>query len=245
MIETRRLRVLAIALFPLLFSACGGGGGGGSDGSDGSDGSLASLEGTWSGTLEESGGVVHTVAVILDNAGHMVQGLVGGTDNGLTAQVRHERGTIYAFTFSNGTKANFIVDSTFTHASFLVEDFNVGVVQKGATAMPSFSDMDLGATWSGQTVILDADFNVIEVFNSSATVASDLSFSGSDSLGGTFDGTLGSIGFRGRAIGTFHNSDGDSGDVHVFLTADKSFAGSWACSSPFPAGCSFTAWRRQ
>jgi hypothetical protein len=231
---------LACALF--LF-ACGGGGGGGGPAP------ATNLGGTWSGTLEDSTLVMHTVEVTIDATGKITLIKQDSTTlTGLTGSVFVAGTNLYSFSFSDGTHGGFYADASATHVAFLDENTNIGVLQKGATLpLPAFAAGDVAGSWTGYNVDLNANLGVTRTFNSNATVNNDATrtFSGADAVAGAFSGSLPTVDTTfGRWSGTFTQGV-VSGVVHVFMSADKTFAGTWNCpstGSDFIADCTFSVW---
>ena len=119
-----------------------------------------------------------------------------------------------------------------------------GVVEKGATSLPTYVSDDSDGSWSGLDVETD-DFMTFDGFTTTLTCSSlDCTFTGSN--GGTGNVSLTFESRVGRWIGTFTNSVGNAGEVRAFLSADKTFAGVWACDNVgvFPNHCDFLALNR-
>jgi hypothetical protein len=243
--------VVACALF--LFG-CGGGGGGGGGGGPAP---ATNLAGTWSGQLEDPVLGMHTVQVTVDATGKMTQlkqdGIVviGGNGLPLTGNIVVAGTNLYSFTLSDGTKGGFFADASATHVAFLDEDTNIGVLQKGATLpLPAFAAADVVGSWTGYNVDLDVNFNITNSFASSVTVNNDgtRTFSGTDAVSGAFSGNLGGTVDTafGRWTGPF-TQGAVAGVVHVFLSSDKLYAGTWNCPNAavdFIADCTFSAWHK-
>lgn len=236
-------RVIVLVLLSYFISACGGGGH--KTGDPGVGGlSVASLQGSWYGTMKDDSGYLHTFQISVDGSGNVTSMVIDGDVTGDTAVITKVSAKVFGMTISDGTDAGFIVDAGGTHAGFVDDTFFFGVLQKNATSLPFFPDTDVIGTWSGYGVTLDSNFELDQEFSSSATVASNFDFSGSD-LTGLFTGSI--TGWHdnyGVYLGDFTNTNG-SGNVVVFLSADKTFAASYACTGSFPTGCSFTAWNKQ
>jgi hypothetical protein len=86
---------------------------------------------------------------------------------------------------------------------------------------------------------------VTQSFASSASIANNATrtFTGSD-VNGAFSGSFPTAAL-GRWIGNFTQGSA-AGEVRAFLSPDKTFAATWACSGAqvFPVDCSFSAWNR-
>jgi hypothetical protein len=248
--RSTRVAVLASALF--LF-ACGGGGGGGGN----SPTPATNLAGTWSGQLEDGNSVMHTVQVTIDATGKITQikqdGTIvqdgSGTGRPLTGNVFVAGTNLYSFTFTDGTHGGFYADASATHMAFLDDNTNIGVLQNGATLpLPAFAATDIGGSWTGYDIDLDANLNVIRTYNTSANVTSTAprAFTGTDAVNGGFGGQFADTPdlVNGRWTGTFTQTPA-TGLVHAFMSADKTFAGTASCPSTatdFIADCTFSVW---
>lgn len=243
-------RVITLVLLSYLLSACGGGGGGGGGAGGGPGGlSVASLQGSWYGTLEDDIGNLYTIGLTVDGAGNVTSMKIDGTATGDTAVITKESAKVFGMTISDGTNAGFIVDAAGTHAGFVDDTFFFAVLQKNATSLPTFARADVIGSWSGYGVTVDAGFNLDQEFASSATVDSSYNISGSDALTGSFTGSFGPYDTTyGRHQGSITNTNA-TGNVSAFLSPDKNFAATWACfgllPGSFPVNCSFSAWNKQ
>jgi hypothetical protein len=244
----RSTKVAAFACALFLFGCGGGGGGGGGGGPT----PATNLAGTWSGELEDGALVMHTVQVTIDATGKITQvNQDGGTIAGLTGNVFVAGTNLYSFTFSDGTHGGFFADASATHIAFLDDNTNTGVLQKGATLpLPAFATTDVVGSWTGYNVDLDANLNITSTFTSSAIVANNgtRTFTGTDAVNGAFSGNLGGAvdTTNGRWQGTFTQGT-VSGTVHVFVSADKQYAGTWNCpntAADFIGDCTFSSWHK-
>lgn len=235
----RLIQKLGILLFLSSLLVLGSCGGGDSDGSS----DAGNLDGTWAGNLEDPFGTMHTFSVTIsnDNITSMRQ---DGVDTGLTGTITQESTNVFGFTLSDATEGGFIADAARQHVAFVDEEFSVGALQKGASALPSFAQADIAGTTSGATVT--TDFVTFQEFTGTITCNSSGSCNGSDDLVGNFSAFL-SYTSLGRWTGMSSFSSGTA-NVSVFLTADKQFAGFWSCDfsggGTFPQDCSFSAWLR-
>src|SRR5262249_8200021 len=127
---------------------------------------------------------------------------------------------LYSFVASDGTRAGFYADAGATHAAFLDEFGEVGVLQHGAALpLPACAGADIAGSWTGYTVDLDANLNVSRTFNSSATVTNttNFPFTGTDAVAGAFSGTLPTVDTTfGRWVGTFTQTP-VTGTVRAFM----------------------------
>lgn len=250
------LKVLLFLYALLLLSACGGGGGGDNNPTPpaGTDPAVAALAGTWFGVLEDPNFVLHRISVVVNSAGKVTEERIDDVvQTGLTADISEVSGQIFSFVFSDGTEGGFIVDASGIHAGFLDDGFNFGVLQKGATSLPVYANANLVGSWSGYGVTVDNAFNIAAPFNSSATVNTGGTFTGSDTSGGAFSGALGDVDPEfGRFFGDVSNDSDPTnvGFVGVFLSVDMLFVASYACFDDnndgffTPDECSFTAWNK-
>lgn len=240
-------RVVLLVLMSYFISACGGGGGGGGGADPGPGGhSIASLQGSWYGTMRDTGGTLHTVQIFIDGSGNVTSILQDNVSMSLTGVIDKVSAKVFGLALSDGTDAGFIVDASGNHAGFLDDGFFFGALQKGASSIPSYVPADIIGSWTGYGVTLDSNFVLNQEFASSATVNNSFLISGSDGLSGAFSGQiLTYYASWGVFQGNYSNGSG-SGTVTAFLSADKSFAASYACDSGIISisNCSYTAWNK-
>lgn len=238
-------RVIALVFLAILMSACGGGGGDGDPGGP-SGHSVASLQGSWYGTMRDTGGTLHTVQIFIDGAGNITSILQDGIGQGVTGVITKVSAKVFGLLLSDGTDAGFIVDGAGTHAGYLDDGFYFGALQKGASSIPTYASGDVVGSWSGYGVTVDGAFELDQEFSSSATVDGGFQISGSDGLFGNFTGEFQSIISAWGVYQGIYDNGIDTGTVVAFLSADKSFAASYACKNggTFPTGCSYTAWNK-
>ena len=231
-------RLVILASMSLLVAACGGGGGG--DGGGGSN----TLNGSWRGNLEDPAGTMHRVTVNVSGGNSIDSILIDGVDQGVAGVLTPETANIWGFTLTDDTEGGFIVDSARKHLTFVDEDFNVGVLQRGAGALPSFSQGDIAGSASG--LVVTSDLESFSQYSGSITCDAAGNCIGSDGVVGDFSAALLLDSSLGRWTGS-SSFVGGSGTVAVFMSADKKFAGSWSCDfavGGFPDSCSFSAWSR-
>ena len=225
----RHLRIAALCFCTLLFASCGGGGGGGDPAPP-----PPNLTGTWFGTLEDPNSMMHTTSVTISGTS-ITEIRVDNLVTGQTGTITQRSAQVFAFTLNDGTKGGLFLDSLAAHAAFVDDDFNFGVVQKGATFVPTYANTDINGSWSG-IVVTTTDFNNFSTAPSSATCTHPTCGTGGETV------TLGAVDALGRYLG----SSAPSGAfVAAILSPDKQFGGTYACDAAFPAGCEFTAWRKQ
>jgi carbon monoxide dehydrogenase subunit G len=209
--------------------------------------SVASLQGSWYGTMVDSSLAEHTVRITIDGTGNVTSVYVDNSNQFLTGMIQKTSSKIFGLTLSDGTDAGFIVDPSGLHAGFLDSTNTFGVLQKGATSLPSYSAADIAGSWSGYGVTVDNNFELDQEFSSTVNVNTSLNFTGSDGLSGAFSGSIQYYHPAwGWYLGTYSNSSG-SGDVLAFLSVDKTFVASFACENGVISNstCSYTAWNKQ
>jgi hypothetical protein len=237
-----RVRIVALCFCAVLFASCGGGGDGGPP--PGPD-----LTGTWFGTLEDPSSVMHTTSVTISGT-TITEIRVDNVPTGRTGTITPQTSSqAFAFTLNDGTKGGFFLDSSLAHAGFVDNEFNFGVVQKGATAVPAYANADITGSWSG-IIAVTSDFNKFGVGapcppgHPCAWVNMTCTHPTCD-IGVGHTMTLGSVDSLGRyqAVATTFGSEG----VAAFLSPDKQFTAGYYCSnlSSFPQACQFMAWRKQ
>jgi len=227
-------KVFFFTILTFWLAACGGGGSGGDDDV------ITSLNGTWRGNLEDSSGTMHNITLTI-SGDTITSALVDSVDQGLTGSIVQGSANVFEVRLSDATKAGFIVDDARQHLTFVDEDFTVGVLQKNAGALPPFVQADIAGSGSG--IAVTSNFDTFQEFSSSVTCDATGACTGTDGNVGNFTATL-TYTDLGRWTGT-SNEAGGSSTVSVFLSADKQFAGAWACNfviGGFPDACSFMAW---
>ncbi len=243
----RHLALVCVVIVGVLSILATGGSSGGGGGGGGVSPAVANLAGTWFGTLQEGNFLpIHSISVTIDGSGNLTQELIDSADTGRTGTISQTSGGIFSFVLSDGTVGGFIVDASVTHAGYLDEFFNFGAVQKSATGLPDSVRTDIVGSWSGPGVAVDSAFNIVQTATSNLTVASDFSFTETNSSSGTTTG-----GFqthtpsRGFAAGNFTSSS-ITGVIEAFLSTGKTFLAVWMCDTTdgsilvgFPGDCSF------
>ncbi len=232
----------------LLLAACGSssssGGSSSSSSSGGSSGpTVASLAGTWYGLFEDYFGYLGRITVVVDSAGTFTSTVTGtvyanGTSNGTISAVQ---GNIFG-TNANGSVGGFMVDSAATHAGFVDDSFDFAVVQKGASTLPSYTSSDINGSWSGSGVHLTGAGLTIESVYSNSTTVTYPSFSGTDGRHGAYSGSFSATSLANAGWQGSGTQAGSAFDAEAFLSADKTFAGWWACDAAggfFPDACTF------
>ena len=236
--------VLALCLAALLASC--GGGGGGDDG--GGAPPPPGLSGTWFGTLEDASLVLSTASLTI-SGGTITQVLVDGFNTGLTGTVIQQSPQVMRYTLTDGVdtlRGIFLLHADM-HLAFADDGLNFGVLQKNASSLPTYVyNADLNGAWTGMVLLTDFG-SVFTEAAATATCAFGTTVTCSlTDPSGTFAATFPSADtFFGRWNGTFTGPT--TGNTNVFLSADKSFAGAWACVNPdqfWPEDCVFYALHR-
>lgn len=211
--------------------------------------SIDQLTGRWYGTEEDvSDNSLGTIALTVSSS-RITYVTVDGEEQGLTGTVSKVEDQLQQFTFvlSDGTRGGFYVDNTASHAIFLDDELSFGVIEKHAASIPPLEDVNaIDGKWSGSEVSLDSNFDVSKVVSAQVDcTVPDCTISNGENT------SMVSIqkwsANNHYYSGTFADSDGTSGDLHILTTADNSFAGSLSCSSTdfvFPTSCRFGVWQR-
>ena len=238
--------VAAVCFCVALLAGCGGGGGGGDSGGGAPPSNPATgLTGTWFGSMEDAALGMHTLRATISGTS-ITEVQLDNTITGQTGTITQssQSAQIYSFSLNDGTTGGFFLDTAAAHAAFLDTDDSFGVLQKGATSLPTFTNADLAGSFSGIVVTVTANLSSFTTATSSATCTSTTTTSCSvtDSGGTTSASFQSTVNTTGRFLGSI-----PGGIVRAFLSADKAFGGTYSCpnGSSFPAGCEFTAWRKQ
>lgn len=283
---TSALRNIFVSgFFAAALAACGGGGGGGSSTPaetptptpptttppSPSDVTLSQLTGTWFGTFDPKGSM-QAMEIAIDASANITDIKLEGTSTDLTGTITKasEAPRTFRFVLKNKntppdtvSEGMLLADPTGTYLVFLNGYFDFGVVQKGATALPTYAKADVEKTWSGDTLTatLNSDpqpgFATIAQKSSNGPCTSDtptaskctITVSGGVSRAVT---SLTQDGPRGRWGGNYadtpQSGSPQNGTIKVYLSPDKAFAGVWACQNPdtgFPGTCDFSSWKSQ
>jgi hypothetical protein len=203
--------------------------------------------------MEDTAGVMHTFSVTT-SGNSITQIRLDSSVTGQTGTMTHRSGNIFGFTLNDGTVGGFFLNSAQTHAAFVDDEFNFGVVQRGASALPAYALTDLVGSYSGVAVSVSANFGTFTTATATASCSgtSSITCTAVDS-GVTTTASFTSAGFTGcpggsgitfgRWCGSFTASNSTSGNVRAFLSVDKTFGAVWACTAgTFPTACEFSAW---
>jgi hypothetical protein len=251
------VRKLAALFSILLLAACGGGGGGGDSAPP-----APPPSGVWFGALEDPDSVMKTFEVTTSGLA-ITQIRINGTPTGQTGTLTPRSGNIFSFLLNDGTDGGFFLDAARTHAAFVDELFSFGVLQLNAASLPTFVHTDLNGSWSGQAITMAANFATFTAVASSATCS--VPTCTVTDPGGTTTATFSSDNFTSNLVNEFGQPTGTgtqwgrwpgthvsnsapiapSGSMRAFLSADKTFAATWACnpSSALP-NCKFNSWNK-
>jgi len=207
---------------------------------------LSGLAGTWYGSIEDGALVMHTLSVTIDSNGNITDTSIDGSSSGVSATITADPSysQLYGFQYTDGTFGGFFADSSLQHAAFIDSAGNVGVVQKGATALPSYTESFLIGSWSGNSLTVDGSLNTTSMVNGSATIASTGAVTGSDAFG-SFSGQIKTINYSYGRFGGDYTYTGGTGIIRYFVSADGQFAASYAGISGWPTGFAFSMLTKQ
>ena len=213
------VRIVALCFFPVLFASCGGGGDGGPPPPTAPD-----MTGTWFGTVEDPNSAMHTTSVTISGTSITEIRVDGLVVPGRTGTIAQRSAQVFAFTLNDGTKGGFFLDPSLAHAAFVDDEFNFGVVQKGATVVPTYANADINGSWSG-IVVTTTDFNTFNTAPWGATCTHPTCVIGGDAV------TFGAVDALGRYQST-------SAFVAAFLSRTSSSAAPTRATQLSPAGAS-------
>lgn len=266
------IRTFAISLWMLLFAVlagCGGDDDGAPSPSPPDNGSedveLEQLSGDWLGTFDSGDpeAEVVTFQFTVDDA-DMSDIVVDGEETILTGSITKATEVSQGFRFVlnvEGTevvRGIMIVDPSASHMLYLHDNFQFGVLQKGADEVPEYEATDIDKAWEGVTMTATEDFTTLTQTDSSGTCepADPATDPPTSECTFTIDGTTRTVSEltlddeRGRWVGTF-SDDPASEDpreavaTRMYLSPDKRFTAAWACTDfadGFPQTCDFSAW---
>lgn len=215
--------------------------------------SVSSLEGVWYGVYADANSYLHTLEISMNSKGDIYSLLIDGVSTHDTGKVKKEGKYNFSYALSDSSVGGFLADSAGQHMGFLAEDYSYGVLQKGATGLPTFSATDITSAWKGYTVEVDYNLAVVKSYSSDVSISTNGDFSGSQN-NSTFSGNLYEFSTtHGYWAGGWSDDEGNSGNAVVWLSADKTFAASWGCLSGYASDydiydaeyCSFSMWNRQ
>jgi hypothetical protein len=221
----------------------------------------ALLKGTWNGAMEDEVPSLHTITMVFNKNGQISEVLVDGGATGLTASVDGVEGSsvFFSFLLSDGFQGGLLTDSSFRHAGFVYEGGSAGslvagVLEKsGATGILYTIDDIKGTSWKGSNLVLDSGLNYVSSVSSTAYVDTIPNITGDQGTADEFSADLAldnaTVGFYS---GTYFKPPppeipSETGSLGVFLSPDKIFAGSYACTSAArnTESCNYYTWKKQ
>lgn len=220
-------RWLLLPCIGLLLAACqssGGGGGGGS--TETTPITLASLEGTWAGTMVSNylcEGSASSVEISISGGTISITGSDGNSfqidDAGTISQTDGQSFAV-VMNLDGGAAGRFYVDAEANYAVWANSSSNnsgygyVGLLQKTAAQTISYSDTDVVGAWSGVALRLDNSLAVTNASTSTATVTNSgaLALSGTDG-DGAFSASATGLGLYDASLGTWLSGDGSTNSV--------------------------------
>ena len=145
-----------------------------SSGSD--DGSSDSidygLDGDWHGNFNSPGdGLVKQTISIRNN--RVSQILINGNDVDVTGSLNKVSDNIFGVTLRNGSEGGFYVDNSKVHMAVLSDDLGFGVIEKNGSFSATYIATDIVGSWSGYSVEVNDSLDIVDTYNSSATVLGD------------------------------------------------------------------------
>ena len=234
--RVRTAVVLLVMVISLGMISCGGGGGGTS---------FPELAGTWFGVWEDHPGEAFTVEMTINSKGQVTSVLENGSDIELTGSVSKDSSQVYSVEWDDGSFGGFLIDPTNAHFAYLDEFFFVGIFQKDASALPVFTEPNYEGTWSGYSVWVDTDMNIVNEADTVITVDSQSEVIGT-TVAGAFSGTILGWFDKTRGVASGENTAGDI-FFHIFLSVDKQFATTFSCPDDYVDfdDCEFGGWSKQ
>ncbi len=242
----RPLYACAVACLATVY-ACGGSG---SDAPPPPPPPVTVLQGSWLGVAEDLQGQSDTVRVDIDGSGRVTDVVVSGASAGLTGVMQLVRGNAYRMVMSDGTKVCFFADPSLTYATFVDDGDTIGILQRGAVALPTYANSDLrNATWAGQSFFIDINYEYDSQLASMAVVAPDGSFTATEGTQNFVSAPGAEMTLTdpatGRFVGGFDVMPG-VGLVQLYVSADKQFVGGIAYGGgTYPVDGSLFVWLRQ
>ena len=126
--------VFLVGLFVAGFIACGGGG--------------SCLEGTWYGPGDDNPDDPNVVEVTFDADGNITRIAVDDVDSGLQGTTSEVGPDFFNVALDNADTGGIMVDSSRRHMVYFDDGGLFAVLQKGATALPTYAGGDVIGTWS-------------------------------------------------------------------------------------------------
>ena len=210
------------------------------------------LDGTWGGIAEDIDYDMGTISATVEERS-ITRFSIDGVDQNQTSLIAPIESDVFSYRTSDGINGGMIVDPSKLYGVIVNEQWEFGVVQKGATApYGSATIVDLNGSWSGFFVGLFDDeyyrFPVTSECNSNicVTTATGPAVNGQGVVVEEITGVQSTANFMHRASlafdFTFANTLGGSGVGAGFLSKDKRFLGVYACPESMILGeCEFGA----
>ena len=241
--------LVGIGLVLAVAAGCGGGGGSGNGSTAGPRGALA---GTWFGAAEDETGQLHSVKLTMDET-RVTSFAVDGADIGGSGPLSQDEPQVHSavLTFGNGQlQVVFFSDPAAAHVVYLDNFFRFGVLQKNATTLPAYANIDINGKWRGISVFTDFKEYQSAPSSSICIVGTCSATEVDDRMTEAF--TQGFDSVFGRWLGTTTINLNTGPEVtkisRVFVSPDKTFAGVWRClvgatgDVLFPGKCTYSAW---
>jgi hypothetical protein len=218
------------------------------------------LSGTWNGAMEDDGPALRTISMVFNSSGNISQVWIDGGITPLTATVSGVTGSSVFFSFllsPVGKQGGLLTDSSFRHAGFVYEGaapntLVAGVLEKDGSTGVSYDITNIiDSNWNGSNLVLDANLNYVSSVSSTAIVGTLSDITGYKGANIDFTGTLGfaTVGDEnfGFYSGSYSKPAPETGLLGVFLSPDKTFAGSYACTDGTrnTSKCNYYTWKRQ
>jgi len=216
------------------------------------------LSGSYYGTIYRASGVVETVNIQIAANQLLSLSLNGVVQNGYSASISlaGQAEKMYTVTDALGHQAALSVTNDGAHIAYILpqgENFDIGILEKNASANSIYSADTLLGTWSGLQYHLDSALTIKSYGQGSSSTALDGGFSGYGIDGGfksvnkavfdsTMNPTLGvSNGSLGLVLATM-SINASNLDFKALISADGTAAVAWGCvtgSADF-ANCGFS-----
>jgi hypothetical protein len=217
------------------------------------------LEGDWFGVDEEPDGSRHTVSFAVDSRGRVGQHRRDGLSTGTTADVVKpgwppsgwSNDVEYRYADITGIAGNIRLVDDADHFTFAAGNGVVGVFERDAAGLPTYSTGDLIGSWSGVGYLLDKNFRTAYSDGQELVVDSVLGITGTYESGGTFTVTVTGLDATFGVVScTWKGEAGDGGRCLLFLSPDKSYQAvivpdDSGSAPPFPESHGFGGLHRQ
>lgn len=232
--------VSAVALLTLGVTGCGGGGSSSSPAP--TPANSLGLNGTYGGVAEDIEYTMGTISATVEDRS-ITRFIIDGVDQKQTSSITQLQSDIFEYLTSDGINGGFLTDPSKSYGVIVNEQWEFGVVQKGASApYGNATILDLDGSWTGFLVTpfdegVDARYPVTAICTSGICVTTAtgpaVDIDRGVTLAPDITGTQSTFTFSHRRTlafdGTFSNTLGGSGVGAAFLSKDKRFAGVYAC----------------